>query len=59
MLTFYSYPNSRSLRVAWALEELGIEYQIHSLDLKSGEGRSLNIWRFIQMARPRQSWMVS
>jgi len=40
MLTFYSYPNSRSLRVAWTLEELELDYRIHSLDLKGGEGRS-------------------
>ncbi|MDH2374305.1 glutathione S-transferase family protein [Cobetia marina] len=40
MLTLYSYPNSRSLRVAWTLEELELDYRIHSLDLKAGEGRS-------------------
>lgn len=40
LTTLYSYPNSRSLRVAWTLEELGLEYQVHSLDLKAGEGRS-------------------
>ena len=40
MLTLYSYPNSRSLRVARTLEELGLEYRIHSLDLKAGEGHS-------------------
>ena len=40
MLTLYSYPNSRSLRVAWTLEELGLDYRIHSLDLKAGEGHS-------------------
>lgn len=40
MLTLYSYPNSRSLRVAWTLEELGLDYRIHALDLKAGEGHN-------------------
>ncbi|MDT8879028.1 glutathione S-transferase family protein [Halomonas saccharevitans] len=40
MITLYGFPNSRSLRVAWTLEELGLEYVSHHVDLGSGEGQS-------------------
>ncbi|MGC3873934.1 glutathione S-transferase family protein [Halomonas sp. GXIMD04776] len=39
MITLYSYPNSRSLRVAWTLEELGLDYTCQYVDLASGEGQ--------------------
>nr|WP_299245894.1 glutathione S-transferase family protein [uncultured Halomonas sp.] len=39
MITLYSYPNSRSLRVAWTLEELGLDYSCQYVDLASGEGQ--------------------
>ena len=40
MITLYSFPNSRSLRAAWTLEELGLEYQCHHVALDKGEGQS-------------------
>lgn len=36
MITLYSYPNTRSLRVAWTLEELGLEYACQHIDLREG-----------------------
>ncbi len=38
-LTLYGCPNSRSLRIAWALEEAGAEYDYRRVDLFRGEGR--------------------
>lgn len=40
MITLYSYPNSRSLRVAWTLEELGLEYACEHVDLRQGAHQS-------------------
>lgn len=40
MITLYSYPKSRSLRVAWTLEELGLEYRCQHVALEKGEGQS-------------------
>ena len=40
MMTLYSFPHSRSLRVAWTLEELGLEYQCQHVALDKGEGQS-------------------
>lgn len=40
MITLYGFPNSRSLRVAWTLEELGLEYAYRHVDLAGGEGQS-------------------
>ena len=33
MLTIYGYPNSRSTRVVWALEEVGTEYEYVYVDV--------------------------
>lgn len=40
MITLYSFPQSRSLRVSWTLEELGVEYQCQHVALDKGEGQS-------------------
>lgn len=40
MITLYSFPQSRSLRVAWTLEELGLEYQCQHVALDKGEGQT-------------------
>lgn len=40
MITLYSFPQSRSLRVAWTLEELGLEYQCQHVALDKGEGHT-------------------
>ncbi|TVP43768.1 MAG: glutathione S-transferase family protein [Halomonas sp.] len=40
MITLYSFPNSRSVRVAWTLEELGLEYQCRHVALEKGEGQA-------------------
>ncbi|MDR5899251.1 glutathione S-transferase family protein [Halomonas vilamensis] len=40
MITLYSHPNSRSLRVAWTLEELGLDYQCQHVALDQGEGQA-------------------
>lgn len=39
MITLYSFPASRSLRVAWTLEELGLDYACQHVDLAAGAGR--------------------
>ncbi|MDI5890025.1 glutathione S-transferase family protein [Halomonas rhizosphaerae] len=39
MITLYSFPSSRSLRVAWTLEELGLDYACQHVDLAAGEAR--------------------
>ncbi|HEY5674092.1 MAG TPA: glutathione S-transferase family protein [Malonomonas sp.] len=40
MYHIYGMPRSRSTRVVWALEELGVDYQFHLVDLGKGEGQS-------------------
>ncbi|WP_252108202.1 MULTISPECIES: glutathione S-transferase family protein [unclassified Halomonas] len=40
MITLYGYPHSRSLRAAWTLEELGVEYRCQHVALDKGEGRA-------------------
>jgi glutathione S-transferase len=40
MITLYSYPNTRSLRAAWTLEELGLDYTCQHVDLREGANLS-------------------
>jgi glutathione S-transferase len=40
MITLYGTPNSRSTRVAWALEEAKVDYEFIKIDLRNGEGRT-------------------
>jgi len=40
MITLYGYPNTRSTRAAWALEEADADYDYVKIDLLKGEGRS-------------------
>ncbi|WP_435101609.1 glutathione S-transferase family protein [Arhodomonas sp. AD133] len=40
MIRVYGYPQSRSGRVVWALEEANAEYEYEPVDLMAGEGRS-------------------
>ncbi|KXI24074.1 glutathione S-transferase family protein [Photobacterium sanguinicancri] len=40
MLTLYGYPRSRSLRVSWLLEELGLDWQYHLVNLQQGEQKT-------------------
>ena len=37
MYTLYGYPKTRSVRVAWALEELGLPFDYKLVDLKQGQ----------------------
>lgn len=39
MLKIYTYPKSRSLRVLWTLEEMGIDYETVKVDLLTAEPR--------------------
>ncbi|QJQ95507.1 MULTISPECIES: glutathione S-transferase family protein [Halomonadaceae] len=39
MITLYFFPSSRSLRVAWTLEELGLDYECRHIDMVAGEGQ--------------------
>lgn len=39
-LTLYGYPNTRALRATWLLEELGLDYQYHYIDLLKAEART-------------------
>lgn len=38
-LTVFGFPKSRSLRVTWMLEELGLEYEYHLVNMTKGESR--------------------
>lgn len=40
MLTIYGISNSRSLRITWLAEELGLDYDFHSIDMAAGEHRN-------------------
>lgn len=40
MITLYGMPRSRSLRVSWLLEELGLDWQYHYVDFAKGYNRS-------------------
>ncbi|WP_030071105.1 glutathione S-transferase family protein [Halomonas alkaliantarctica] len=40
MIIHYSFPNSRSVRVAWTLEELGLDYHCQHVALDKGEGQT-------------------
>lgn len=40
MITLYSFPHSRSLRAAWTLEELGLDYDCRYVALEKGEGQT-------------------
>ena len=39
MFKLYGWPNTRSLRAVWALEEAGAEYEYVAVNLTRGEGR--------------------
>ena len=39
-ITLYHAPKSRSMRVLWTLEEIGLPYQIQLVDSKAGEHKS-------------------
>lgn len=39
-ITVYGYPNTRTLRVTWMLEELGLEYDYKLVDFAKGESQS-------------------
>ncbi len=45
MLKLYGCPNTRSMRVAWALDEVGAEYDYEPVILRKGEGRRLSFLR--------------
>ncbi|MBU3021494.1 glutathione S-transferase family protein [Aestuariibacter sp. A3R04] len=40
MYTLYGFPRTRSVRVAWALEELGLPYEYQLVNLRTGEQKS-------------------
>ncbi|MDO6762883.1 glutathione S-transferase family protein [Agarivorans sp. 1_MG-2023] len=40
MITLYGSPRSRSLRVSWMLEELGLEWNYHYINFQNAEHRS-------------------
>ena len=39
MLKLYGTPPTRALRVIWLLEELGLEYEMHPVDILNGDAR--------------------
>lgn len=40
MITLYGTPRSRALRVAWVLEELGVDWEFSFVDMNKGEHHS-------------------
>ncbi|MBY6186389.1 glutathione S-transferase family protein [Marinobacter hydrocarbonoclasticus] len=40
MITLYGFPKSRSLRISWLLEELGVPWHYHLVNFNLGEHRS-------------------
>lgn len=40
MITVFGHPNTRSTRISWALEELGLEYEFKKVNLMAGEHKS-------------------
>ncbi|MBB1269101.1 glutathione S-transferase family protein [Shewanella sp. SR44-3] len=40
MITLYGTPRSRALRVSWALEELGLDWQFSFINFTKGDNRS-------------------
>jgi len=39
-LTVYGFPNTRTLRVTWMLEELGLDYDYQLVDMSKGQSKS-------------------
>jgi len=48
MLKLYYVPRTRSTRPRWMLEELGVPYELHRVDLAAGEHRSAEYLERIQ-----------
>ena len=40
MIKLYGYPSSRSTRVVWLLEEMGVDYEYIKVDLMAGGGQT-------------------
>ena len=40
MLTLYGAPPTRALRVIWLLNELGLQYEMHPVDILAGETKA-------------------
>lgn len=40
MIKLYGFPRSRSSRVVWMLEELGVDYEFNKIELLEGAGQS-------------------
>lgn len=40
MIKVYGFPNTRTLRVTWLLEELGLDYEYHLVNMMKGEAHS-------------------
>jgi glutathione S-transferase len=40
MFTVYGFPNTRSTRITWMLEELEVPYQFHLVNLSTGDAKS-------------------
>ena len=41
MIKVYGFPHSRSLRITWLLEELGLEYDYQLINLSKGDNRAV------------------
>ncbi len=39
MIKLYGYPQSRSTRIVWLLEEIGVDYELIKVDLMAGGGQ--------------------
>ncbi len=54
-VTLYHSPNTRSSGTLILLEELGVPYDLHVLNMKAGEQRGAAYPRSIRWARSRRS----
>jgi glutathione S-transferase len=51
MIKVYGFPKTRSLRVTWTLEEIGIDYECMNVELSKGEARQPAFLRLNPMAK--------
>lgn len=59
MMKLYGTPNTRSTRVAWALEEAGAEYEFIPIQLAKGEHKQPEFLKSTPAAKCLRWWMAT